>query len=66
MGADADVAVFDPATVIDRATYQDAARPSEGFRFVLVNGVPVVREGKVVEGVHPGKAARAPVRPASP
>jgi dihydroorotase len=61
VGADADVTVFDPNAVRDRATYQKANEPSEGILFVLVNGVPVVRGGKLVEDVFPGKAARAPV-----
>src|SRR4051812_13961092 len=60
VGADADIAVFDPQTVIDRATYQEPTLPSEGFRFVLVNGVAVVNDGKLVENVFPGRAARAP------
>ncbi len=62
VGADADVVVFDPRTVIDRATYADPAEPSEGFRYVLVGGTPVVREGAVVDGVYPGRAIRG-VRP---
>lgn len=62
VGADADLAVFDPNTVIDRSTYQAPATPAEGFKFVLVNGVPVVRHGSLVSGVFPGRAARAPVR----
>ena len=61
-GADADIAVFDAATVQDRATYERPAEPSVGFRYVLVAGVPVVDGGKVVDGVFPGKALirRAP------
>ena len=62
LGADADIAVFDAATVIDKSTYQSPAAPAVGFRFVLVNGVPVVRDGSVVDGVFPGRAARAPVQ----
>jgi N-acyl-D-amino-acid deacylase len=46
-GMAADVAVFDPATVIDRATYEDAGQLSEGIREVLVNGRPALRAGKV-------------------
>ncbi|MBV8880677.1 MAG: D-aminoacylase, partial [Planctomycetaceae bacterium] len=60
--ADADLAVFDPATVIDRSTYDAPTKPSEGFRWVLVNGVPVVRDGKLQAGVLPGKGARGPIR----
>ena len=62
VGADADITVFDPATVIDKSTYQQANLPSVGFRFVLVNGVPVVTNGALETGVFPGRAARAPIR----
>jgi len=61
VGADADIAVFDPNTVIDKSTYQAPATPAVGFRFVLVNGIPVVKDGSVVDGIFPGRAARAPV-----
>jgi len=46
-GMAADLTVFDPATVIDRATYEEPARLSEGIRLVLVNGVIALRDGKV-------------------
>ncbi len=62
VGADADITVFDPATVIDKSTYQQPALPSVGFRFVLVNGVPVVMDGVVRDGPYPGRGARAPIR----
>jgi Amidohydrolase family len=61
VGADADITVFNPATVIDKATYDHPLQYSEGIIFVLVNGVPVVRDGKLVEAAHPGRAARAPI-----
>jgi dihydroorotase len=72
VGAYADITVFDPATVIDRATYEKAAVYSEGILHVLVNGVPVVRDGaindkvtlfgqRVVVGTPmPGRPIRAP------
>ncbi len=63
VGADADLVVFDPATVADRSTYQEPARPAAGFRHVLVNGVAVVRDGSVVDAVYPGRGIRAPARP---
>jgi N-acyl-D-aspartate/D-glutamate deacylase len=62
LGADADITVFDPATVADRSTYREPALTSVGFRYVLVNGVPVVSKGVVVEGVLPGRAVRGPIR----
>jgi N-acyl-D-aspartate/D-glutamate deacylase len=49
VGAYADITVFDPATVIDRSTYTNAAAYSDGIRYVLVNGLPVVRDGEVEE-----------------
>lgn len=61
VGADADIVVFDPARVTDRATYDQPTKPSEGFHSVLVNGVAVVQDGKFVEGVKPGVAIRRPI-----
>ena len=58
-GADADISVFDPAAVIDKATFQNAAQYSEGFRFVLVAGTFVVRDGKLQTSVAPGEGIRA-------
>ena len=60
VGADADLALFDPATVIDRSTYMDATIPAEGIEFVLVGGVIVVDRDGLVEGVRPGAPIRAP------
>src|SRR5262249_17166192 len=62
VGADADLAVFDADKVIDQSTYQDPTKPSEGFAWVLVNGVPVVREGKVRTESRPGRPARGRIR----
>jgi len=59
VGADADITVFDPARVIDKATFEKPDQYSEGIQFVLVNGVLVVREGNIVEGVKPGVGIRA-------
>jgi N-acyl-D-aspartate/D-glutamate deacylase len=63
LGADADITIFDPDKVIDKATYEKPGQYSEGIQFVLVNGSMVVRDGKLVQGVLPGRAARAPVKP---
>lgn len=56
----ADIVVFDPARVIDRSTYQQQALAPDGIVHVLVNGTPVVAAGKIVEGITPGRALRAP------
>jgi N-acyl-D-aspartate/D-glutamate deacylase len=61
VGADADITIFDPNTVIDKATFEEPMQYSAGIQYVLVNGVPVVNDGKLVDGVFPGKAARAPL-----
>jgi dihydroorotase/N-acyl-D-amino-acid deacylase len=53
----ADVVVFDPMTVRDSATFDDPNRLSEGMEYVLVNGVPVIEEGKMT-GALPGKVLR--------
>jgi N-acyl-D-aspartate/D-glutamate deacylase len=73
VGAYADITVFDPETVIDKSTYADAAEYSVGIQDVVVNGVPVVRDGDLVtrgelQGQHiligspvPGRPIRAAV-----
>ncbi|HTS27548.1 MAG TPA: D-aminoacylase [Bryobacteraceae bacterium] len=53
----ADVVVFDPDTIRDRATFENPNQLSEGMRFVLVNGVAVVDEGKATNAL-PGKVVR--------
>ena len=55
----ADIVVFDPETVRDRATYEDPHQLSSGVLHVLVNGVPVVRDGSHT-GAKPGRAVRGP------
>jgi N-acyl-D-aspartate/D-glutamate deacylase len=62
VGADADIVVFDSARVTDHATYEKPAEYSEGFKYVLVNGVAVVKEGKLQENLTPGRALRAPIK----
>jgi N-acyl-D-aspartate/D-glutamate deacylase len=54
-GADADIVVFDPATVTDRATYEHPTERSSGMRYVVVNGVPVIDRGALVPGAMPGR-----------
>ena len=59
VGADADISVFDPNRVIDKATFENPKQYSEGFRYVIVEGTLVVREGKLQDGVAPGQGIRA-------
>ncbi|HZL52739.1 MAG TPA: D-aminoacylase [Terracidiphilus sp.] len=55
----ADVVVFDPEKITDRATFENPNQFSEGMEYVLVNGVPVIDEGKMT-GALPGKVLRGP------
>ena len=55
VGADADLTIFDPTTIADRATYRQPFQPSAGITHVLVNGIPVVRDGEVVPDRFPGR-----------
>ena len=50
----ADVVVFDPDSIRDVATFEKPNQLSEGMRYVLVNGVPVIEEGKMTNAL-PGK-----------
>lgn len=59
VGADADLVLFDPQTVIDRATYANPAQYSAGIEYVLVGGVPVVWHGSLREDTLPGRPLRA-------
>lgn len=58
-GMFADVVVFDPATIIDRATYENPKQLSVGVRDVFVNGVQVIRDGQHTNAT-PGRALRGP------
>ncbi len=55
----ADIVIFDPSTVHDRATFENPNQFSEGMDYVLVNGVPVVDQSKMT-GKLPGKVLRGP------
>ena len=59
-GADADIVVFDAATITDRATFAKPMEPSVGVRYLVVGGTVVVDEGKIVPDVFPGRALRGP------
>lgn len=60
-GADADITVFDPTRIIDRATFEQPAQFSEGIVQVLVEGRFVVRDGRLDDTATPGRAIRAPI-----
>ena len=60
VGADADITVFDPQHVIDRATYANPAQYSEGIPYVMVNGTWVVQNGRIQAGAYPGRGVRRP------
>ena len=62
-GADADIVVFDPATISDRSTYGAPMEPSVGVQYLVVGGTLVVDEGKIVPDVFPGRALVGPGRP---
>jgi N-acyl-D-aspartate/D-glutamate deacylase len=55
LGADADLTLFDPNQVIDRATFEDPAQASAGIPYVMVAGTWVVKNGQVQTGVYPGQ-----------
>ena len=61
VGADADITVFDPQRIIDKATFEEPLQYSDGIQFVLVNGTPVLANGQLVDNVFPGRPARAPI-----
>jgi N-acyl-D-aspartate/D-glutamate deacylase len=53
-GADADITVFDPATIMDRATYREPFQASKGVKYLLVNGQFVVRDGQFLPNARSG------------
>ena len=59
-GADADVVVFDPQTIRDQSTFEKPMEPSVGVKYLIVAGRPLIEDGKMVEGVFPGKAIVGP------
>jgi dihydroorotase len=60
--ADADITIFDPATIADRATYDNPTIRPAGIHFVLVNGKITIRNGSLENGIYPGMAVRGPFR----
>lgn len=61
VGADADLVVFDPATVSERGTYAKPNQTAVGMRYVIVSGMPVIRDGSLVREALPGRAIRKDV-----
>jgi N-acyl-D-amino-acid deacylase len=55
----ADIVIFDPGTIRDRATFENPNQLSEGMQYVLVNGVPVIENGRQTNAL-PGKVLRGP------
>ena len=59
-GADADIVVFDAATISDRSTSRSPWSQVSGVRYLVVGGAVVVDEGKIVPDVFPGRALLGP------
>jgi N-acyl-D-glutamate deacylase len=59
VGADADITIFDPATIKDNSPPGMGGLPSTGISYVVVNGTIVVKDSKVLKGVFAGKPVRA-------
>jgi hypothetical protein len=55
VGADADITIFNPETVVDKATFEKGLEFSSGIEYVMVNGTFVLKNGKTVSGVMPGQ-----------
>ena len=62
VGADADLVLFDAARVIDKSTYDEPAKYAEGMKYVMVNGVVIIKDGEMQAGVYPGRPVRAPFK----
>jgi N-acyl-D-aspartate/D-glutamate deacylase len=60
VGADADLTIFDARAIADKSTFQEPAQYAEGIKFVVVNGVVIIKNGQLQSGVHPGRPVRAP------
>ncbi len=58
VGMDADIVVFDPATISDQATYENANQPAVGVQTLLVNGSFTVKDGDLVLDASSGQAIR--------
>lgn len=61
VGMDADLTIFNPDTILDRATYSNPYQEALGLAHIVVNGIPVVSGGKLIEAVYPGQRLLAPL-----
>ncbi len=59
-GADADVVIFDPATIADRSTFAKPMEPSVGVHYLVVGGTVLIDDGKLEASVFPGRALVGP------
>jgi N-acyl-D-aspartate/D-glutamate deacylase len=59
-GADADIVVFDAATIRDNSTFEKPMEPSTGVHYLVVGGTVLVDDGKIVPNVFPGHALVGP------
>ena len=59
-GMDADIIIFNPDLVKDKATFTEPAQPAVGMKYVLVNGVLVINNGELITNARPGQAIRRP------
>lgn len=59
-GADADIVVFDPQSISDRATFEKPMEPSVGVHELLVGGTLLIDDGKMLPDVYPGRAILGP------
>lgn len=55
VGADADITIFDPDTIIDKATFENGLKFSDGIEYVIVNGTFILKNGETVANVFPGQ-----------
>ena len=55
VGADADITIFDPNTIIDKATFEKGLEFSSGIEYVMVNGTFILKNGETVSNVFPGQ-----------
>ena len=59
IGADADITIFNPNTIIDKATVKNTSEPSIGVEYVIINGKLIKNKDGIISGVHPGKPIKS-------